>query len=477
LSLLSGVGAVVVAIWSAAALRHLVLPNVRWAHSPIDLSTVGFIMAVSVVTGVIVGLAPAASTLSANVIESLKAGQRETGYHRSPLRSLLLVAQAALSVILLVGAGLFLQSFQNVRSIDVGYDVSNVVDLSPSFTQRSPEQELALRTGIPEVVRRLEHVSGVEAVGYANGAPFGSMLMAGLTIPDRDTIPRGPGGLVPSVNGVSESYFSAAGMRIVSGRAFATTDGAAGLHVAIVNETMARVVWPGEKAIGKCIIIGKRDGPCSTIVGIASDAHRLNVIEPAVMFVYFPVAQAPPAWLTPGNLVIRTRPGDLERVTSVARRELQAAIPSSDGVRVFRLADTVEQQLRPWRLGAVIFTAFGVLACIVAAVGVYSVVAYGVAQRTHEMGVRIALGAQAKQIIDLVLADGLRAVIIGVAIGIGASLLLGPLVRSLLFGVTPSDASSFIAAGVALCVLGAVASIVPALRAARVDPIIALRSE
>ena len=477
LSLLGGAGATLVAYWTSQALRHLILPRVHWAQAPIDASTIVFLIGVSIGVGVTAGLAPALHALRANVIDSLKAGQRDGGYRRSRLRSVLLTTQAALCVVLIVGAGLFLRSLNNVQAIDVGYDVTDVVSVQPAFPAGTDLRSPAVSARVPEIVRRLEHLNGVEAVGYAQGAPMGSMIVQRLFLPDRDAMPRGPGNNIPSVNMVSGGYFDAVGMQVVRGRTFAPYDGPSASRVVVVNETMARIIWPGESALGKCIILDKRTDPCATVVGVVNDAHRLDVIEAPPMMLYYPVTQQLATQFPAVNIALRVRPGQMARVLAAAEREMKAVIPGLDGMRVWKIADVVDRQLQPWRLGAVIFVAFGALAFGVAGVGVYSVVAYGVAQRTHEMGIRIALGAQTKEILDLVVADGLRAVAAGVVIGIVAALALGPLVRSLLFGITPSDPSVFIVAAIALCVLGAVASLVPALRASRVDPVVALRSD
>jgi ABC-type antimicrobial peptide transport system permease subunit len=240
---------------------------------------------------------------------------------------------------------------------------------------------------------------------------------------------------------------------------------------------MARVFWPGENAIGKCVIAGSRTDPCSTVIGVASDGRRMGVIEPRSMFYYLPAAQRASSSQAYSTIVVRTHGGQAARIAGRAERVMRAAIPGLDGVSVRTLASVVERDARPWKLGAALFSGFGVLAFVVAGVGVYSVAAFGVAQRSHEMGIRLALGAQRRDIADLVIADGLRDVLVGVAIGIATALALVPFVRSLLFGVTPTDPPAFIAAATALCALAAAASVVPALRASRLDPAITLRGD
>jgi hypothetical protein len=290
-------------------------------------------------------------------------------------------------------------------------------------------------------------------------------------------LPHARGDFAGIMNAVSPDFFDAAGMHVVRGRAFAAADGPDAPHVAIVNETMARVTWPNEEPLGKCLLIGDRKAPCSTVVGVVNDARRLKIVEARSMTYYIPTSQPPKGWPPAQVLIVRAAAGQSKRVALEAQRILMATLPGIDGVDVQRMSDVVDVQVRPWKLGAVLFTAFGLLALIVAGVGVYSVIAYTVAQRTNEIGIRIALGARSGEIMDLVLGDGLRIVAIGIAIGIIAALALGRLVQSLLFGVSATDPSSMIAAAVTLCVLAGVACMVPALRASRVDPMVALRAD
>jgi putative ABC transport system permease protein len=478
LALLGGAVAVLVAAWSGTALRALVLPRVHWAHVAIAPRTVGFILVLSILVGIAAGVAPAVQGMQADLIDALRAGQRDGSYRRSRLRSALLAMQAAFCVVLLVGAGLFARSLTNVEAIDTGYDVDHVTGFSLEFPNGTGTHEKEARIGIPEAARRMRGVAGVRAVAFAVVSPLDGVSFTPLALPDRDSIPHPPHQWGPTANAISPEFFDAVGMRIVRGRAFTATDGPTAPLVIIVNETMARTIWPGEEALGKCVIVGKRGDPCSTVVGVVADAHRVDVIEAPAMLYYTPLAQpAGGRQATPMTLVVRSFPGQSDRITSLARRELLSTVPSVEAVGIHRLSDAIRRQSRSWRLGATLFGAFSILAFVVAGIGVYSVVAYGVAQRTHEMGIRIALGAPPKQILDLVVADGLRPVIVGVAIGVVTALLLGRLIASLLFGVTPSDPSTFIVATIALCVLGTAGSLVPALRATRVDPIIALRSE
>jgi putative ABC transport system permease protein len=469
LSLLGGVAALVVAVWVGTALRQLMMPRVHWASSAVDGHTVAFLFGLSVIIGLGAGLAPAVYAAQPNLTDSLKAGARESAYQRSMLRSVLLVVQATLCVVLLVGAGLFLRSLDNVRSIGVGYDVDNVTLVSPVFSTTGPH-DAELAGAIPMAAGRVSRVDGVVAVGYALIPPMQGISWASLFLPDRDSLPRLATDVLPSFNVVSPDYFRAAGVAIQSGRAFSAGDAGA----VVVSETMARVFWPGESPIGKCLIRERRSNPCSTVVGVAADVHRMDILEQPTMQYYLPATRSEHA---PRILVIRARPGRSAAVAHEAERILAQALPGLDGTRTRRMVDVLEPELRPWRLGATLFTAFGILALVVAAIGMYSVVAYGVSQRTNEMGIRVALGARTSDILDLVVGEGIRLLAIGLALGVVTSLALGRFIGSLLFGITPYDASVLIGATTVLCALGILACLIPGWRAARVDPVNALRAD
>jgi ABC-type antimicrobial peptide transport system permease subunit len=237
---------------------------------------------------------------------------------------------------------------------------------------------------------------------------------------------------------------------------------------------MAHAFWPGQPAVGKCLILEKRANPCSIVVGVAEDVNRLIVIEKASMQYYLPLAQYPSV---PADVAIRTNPENMAAVRALAGAELKRAFPSMTTPFIRVMRGSLESQYRPWRLGALLFTAFGALALLVAAIGVYSVVSYAVSQRVHEMGVRIALGAGVADILRLVARESITTVGLGVALGIVAALGLGRLVASLLYGISERDPVVLAASALVLCLVGVAASLVPAWRAARVDPVTALRAD
>jgi putative ABC transport system permease protein len=298
-------------------------------------------------------------------------------------------------------------------------------------------------------------------------------------LPDRDSLPSLGEEHYPSMINVSADYFRASGVRLVAGRVFDDADRPDGTRAVVVSQSMARVYWPGQSALGKCLIVGDRGDPCSLVVGVVADVHRMAVVEKPTMQFYLPVKRGAGGNRVGGAryLIIRTSERDMPAVSRIASQELKRAFPRMSAPRIASMASMLEPEFRPWKLGATLFTAFGVLAALVAAIGVYSVVAYAVSQRTQEMGIRIALGARLTDVVSLVLVESSRIVTIGVVLGIAAAIGLGRLVASLLYGISPRDPLVIACAACALLGIGLPASIVPGLRAARVDPSAALRAE
>ncbi len=239
---------------------------------------------------------------------------------------------------------------------------------------------------------------------------------------------------------------------------------------------MASVYWPGQPALGKCLIIGDRSAPCSTVIGVVGDVHRGSVIEKPTLQMYLPVAGVD-TFSMPRRLIVRANEREVGIVSARVARELAREFPSMLPASVRTMSEQIEPQLRPWRLGAQLFTALGVLALLVATLGVYSVVAYAVSQRTHEMGIRIALGAQWSDVVSLVVGEGARVLVIGVFVGVAISLAAGRLVATLLYGVSAHDAPVLAGATIALLVVGILAAALPSLRAAKVNPVTALRAD
>ncbi len=480
LSLAGGTAGLVVAYSFGSVMRSRLLPDVEWTSAAIDLKLAGISALIAIVAGLVVGLVPAIQASSLNLTTSLKTGAREGGGRTGRIRTTLTIAQAALSVVLLIGAGLFVRSLQQVRALDLGLQPDRVLTFTVNRTglalitdtverQRERARRLAY---YPMVVEALSRRADVEHVSLTIGLSFASGFGEDIRVPGRDSVPQLKGG-GPYMSAVTADYFKTVGTRIVRGRAFTTADRVGTAPVAIVNQTMAATLWPGEEALGKCFMIGQ-SSTCTTVVGIAANARQFRLREEPAMAFYIPFGQE--QGFSGTQLLVRPR-GDATRLIGAVRRELSALDPSIVIVNAGILQDKVDPQIRPWRLGATMFSLMGVLALLVAAVGLYSVMSYLVTYRTHEIGVRVALGATSENIMHLIVRGGLSLAIVGVAIGLGLALAAVRFIEPLLFDTSPRDPVVFGAVALTLLSAAALASIAPAARAARVNPMEAMRIE
>ena len=472
LALAAGVAALIVASWGGMLLRRLLFPSIHWATGFADWRVAGFTLAVTLLTGIVAGLAPALRATRTDVSQTLKAGGREGSVHRSRTRAALVVVQAALSTVLLVGAVLFVKSLHAVRALDLGYDVKRLVFVSVRNSEERTGATAAVAAALPDIMERLARVPGVERVALSNMLPMYSLSFTTLYYANGDTLPQWNDG-APGVTAVSPEFFATTGMRLLRGRGFTEHDVSVG-GVAVINDVLARTTWPHEDALGKCIRRATQTAPCTTVIGIVEDARRTRLIEDPVRQVYLPLPRSgPDAW---GTVVVRVPPSRAGAVELAARREVPTIVPGAH-VEVLRMANILAPQYHPWELGATLFTIFGLLALIVAAVGVFSTLIHEIGQRRHELGVRAALGAGVIDIVRLVVGDGVRVVLIGAALGILLALAGGRLIASLLYGVAANDLSVYVLVTVILVAVGTLASALPAWRASRADPLEALRVE
>jgi hypothetical protein len=277
---------------------------------------------------------------------------------------------------------------------------------------------------------------------------------------------------------VTPAFFRTAGVSIVRGRGFESTDAA---PVIVVNEAMAEEIWPGADAIGQCLRLGTAISPCHTVAGIVENTHRDGLVEAAdgrAPMYFVPQAQARGEFAAPYTMLIRTGDGrSLKQAAETIRADVRRMLPQGVYATIAPLSATFDRQLRPWRLGTQLFTAFGLLALLVASAGIYSAIAYSVGRRTREMGIRMALGAAASSVVRLVLREGLALVLIGAAIGVGVAIASTRFIESLLFKTSSSDPIVLASAAGVMLLVGLAGCLVPAARAARVDPSITLRNE
>ncbi len=484
LAFAGGAAGLAVAWGTALLMRRILLPGLEWPSAPVDERVLAVSMLIALAVGVMTGLVPALRASRPDLTDALKAGTREGGGRSSRLRGVLTVAQAALSLVLLVGAGLFVRSLLRVRAVDLGLQPDRVLVVNPRYPTAARMDdaqavgEVARRKQVlRDVMTRARTLPSVETASLTVGLSFQSSFGVDLRVPGWDSIPTLAGGGA-HISAVADDYFATVGTPIVSGRGFAPTDRDGSEPVAIVSVTMASTLWPGKSPIGDCLFWGESQKElhvCSRIVGIAAAAHAFELREGPSMHYCIPLGQERGIGET--SLLVRPRLGAESETIAALRPLIIAADPSISFVHLSMLQDNVDPQVRPCRLGATIFVLMGLLAVIVAAVGLYSVMSYFVAQRTQEIGVRIALGAQPARIVSLILRNGVSLALLGVVLGTAVVLAVGRFVEPLLFDTSSRD--PLVLSGVALALLGVavLACVVPALRAKRVSPIDALRAE
>ncbi|MFL5615865.1 MAG: ABC transporter permease [Gemmatimonadaceae bacterium] len=468
LAALGGMAAVAVAIGGAALLPSVLplppLPEV------VDRRALLFTVAVAALTTLVFGLAPAwrATRQELNAVLGA-AGRSRAG--RSLGRDALVVVQLGASLALLVAAGLFVRSLRNVKAVDTGFAADRLLLASADVRGGRFTREQAVEYWT-RALARVQTLPGVRAASLGAAMPFQMNITFGVDIP---SAPSPDGKPRPtSADFVGPEFFSTAGIPVVRGRAFAADDRETGAPVAIVNQTFMRRYLRGVDPLSACIQTD--DGRCARIVGVVADAHYGDVTREPEPFMYRPIAQRslhmPPLTM----MYVRTT-DDPAALAGVLRRELQSLDTRVSFATVGPMTQLIEPQLAPWRIGTFIFTLFGVIGALLAAVGLYGVVSFVVAQRTREFGVRLALGAQTGDVMSLVLRQGARLVGAGLVAGAIVAALSTRLFVSLMFGVSALDPLVYAGTAAFLAIIALAASYVPALRATRVDPIEALRSE
>jgi len=382
----------------------------------------------------------------------------------------LLVAQGALSVTLLVGAGLFVRSLNRVRDMPLGYDAEQILMVRYDLrsTTLSDSETVWLHRRMLQVGQSLPEV---ERAAFVSSVPFWSTSTTGLFVSGIDSVRRL--GRFTWQEGTPD-YFATMGTRILRGRPFGAEDRAGAPLVAVVSEGMANVLFAGKDALGQCLRVGADTMPCTTVIGIAEDAVQNSLTDARRFRYYLPLDQFRP--LSASFLMLRTRGEPAAHAESV-RQALQRVMPGDGYVTARPLGSIIGQQRRSWEMGATMFVAFGGLALLVAAIGLYAVIGYNVAQRMHELGVRIALGARSADVVRLVVGQGMGFAIAGAALGGALAFLAARWVQPLLFEQSARDPLVFGTVAVILVTVAIVASMVPAFRATRADPNRTLRAE
>jgi len=440
-----------------------------------DWRIFGFSFLAALITGMIAGLLPSIQASRTDLADTLKAGGRSggasTSHHR--FRNALVVAQVAVCLLLLACAGFFMRSLQNSAQVDMGFRVDHTLMMTMDLSLQGYNEKRGQQF-YKQLSERVRSIPGVRDAAIGGYIPMGYDNSLVNIFPEGQVIDDKTKTESAFDDEVQPNYFRTAGTPVIQGREFTEADSATGPKVAIVNEAFAKKIWPGENPVGKSFRT-KKDGPPIQVVGVTRTGKYLFLYETPQLFVYLPLAQS---YLSGANLFVYTE-GDPQQLVPAVRdqiSQLDASLPVF-GVNTMDAHVKYGKPLLPARLSAMLVGAFGLLGLVLASVGVYGVVSYSVSQRTHEIGIRTALGAQRSNVLAMVLKQGMSMALIGTAVGLVLSFLLFRGLTSVLYGVKSTDFATLGAVSAILLSVAFAASYVPALRATRVDPVVALREQ
>jgi predicted permease len=472
LSAMGGAAGFFVARWAQE-----LLPAPVGTSASLDWRIVVFTAAITTLAGVIFGFAPAVRGTRMEVGTALKESSRSVAGANTALSRGLLVMQVSISLLLLVGAGLFLRTLENLRRVDIGWNPQNLVFVRVDTEGAQLDDERKMRF-FEDGMDRLRAIPGVRYATVSNpplmtGGQWGTAMYVQGRV-----YPKGKDSYVASRDDISRvivapNYFEAMGIPLVAGRGFTVRDNEKAPDVAIINQAAARKFFPNENPIGRKFGTSIDDTPDTEIVGILRDVRYNDLREQPPPTMYLPYLQSNPEDLV---FSIRTA-GDPTAVMNAARAAVSAADPNVPVVRVETQMTTLEQRFAQEKVLAQAYTLFGSIALFVAAIGLFGMMSYNVSRRTREIGIRMAMGAESKEVLGMVLRESMVLVAVGITIGLAASLAAGRLVASQLFGLGPTDAATMVSAVVVMLVVSGTAGYLPARRATRVDPMIALRYE
>jgi len=452
----------------------------RASELTIDGTVLGFTLVVSLFTGLLFGVVPALRLSQINLITGLKEGVRtgeSVGKRRG--RALLVASEMALAVMLVIGAGLLVKSFRNLVSVDPGFDGGNALTVRLAL----PDQRYPLTADLVRFYEELRNdvtqLPEVQAAGFVRVLPLADDIGdAGVMIEGRAPV-QGQNGFSADWQVVTPGYFEAQGMRLIKGRFFDQTDTPDGLQVIAINQTLADQYLPGEDPLGKRIKIGGPNSPWRTIVGVVADTRHHGLTGPVKREWFVPHNQFANSWGSTRRsmtLVARTTADPLALLPAI-KRLVAAKDPDLPLSHIATMNEVLAGAVREQRFTTALMAGFAILALVLAAIGVYAVISYSVSQRTREIGIRLALGADGSLVRRLVVRQGLSPALLGIGLGIGLAAALSRFLGSLLYGVKPIDPATFLLIPLCLLAVALGASLVPAHRATRVDPISALREE
>jgi putative ABC transport system permease protein len=472
LSLAGGIGGLLIAYWGSGLFLALIPP----IEIPIKLflgidgGVLWFTLAVSVLTGVIFGLAPALQASNPNLVVALKDETAKSSGSRGKarLRNSLVVAQVALSLILLIGAALFIQTLQRSQTIDPGFNTQNVLTAGFDLFSSGYDKEKG-KLFQQQLLQRVETLPGVNSASLARRVP---MALSGtssskVTVDGYEARPEEE----PFVdyNSVAPNYFHAMSIPIIDGREFTAQDSEQAQKVVIINETMARRYWPGQSAVGKRV----RTYDTFEVIGVAKDIKYRNLGEEARPHFYYSLLQN---YQPEVALLVRTM-GDPASLLPAVRQAAQSLNPNLALYDARPLVENIAISMIPQRIAAILLGVFGLLALTLASVGLYGVMAHSVSQRTQEIGIRMALGATSRDVLRLIVGQGMLLAVIGVGLGLAGAFGLTRFLATLLYGVSPTDLATFAGTPLLLVTVALIACFIPAYKATKVGPMVALRHE
>jgi putative ABC transport system permease protein len=478
LSLVGGAVGLVLAVWSTGVIATAGAGlNPMLQNAAVDWRVMAFTFAISIVTGLIFGLAPALQSSRPNLVESLKEAGRGSGSSgsRNRLRSVLVVSEIALTLVLLVCAGLLIRSVLRLRDVDTGFNPRSVLAMNiglPGARYPKPENQIAF---YKQLTDKLATVPGVKAVGTTSVLPLSDNFDGrGLQVEDQ---PRAPGDeITVDLYVTTAGYLRAMEIPVLKGRALTDEDSPDAQFVALINRTMAAQLWANQDPIGKRIKFPgseKRPQPWRTIVGVVNDVSQYGLDKKAPMQIYLPHSQFPTSF---NSLVIKTD-ADPSAITAAVRREILSLDKDQAAFNVTTLEQLLSESIQTRQFVMSLLLVFAGMALILAALGIYGVMSFVAQQRTHEIGIRMALGAQARDVLKLIMGNGMLLAVIGVALGLGGAFAVTRVMAGLLFGVTATDTVTFVSVSFGLICIALLACYLPARRATKVDPLVALRYE
>jgi putative ABC transport system permease protein len=479
LSLLGGIVGLGLAYAGLQVLLRFIPPDVAHAETiGIDGKVLGFTLLVALVTGLVFGLAPASQAAHFNLNDTLKEGGRDSGagVRGKRLRSILVIAEVAVSFILLIGAGLLINSFMHLRNLDPGFRADHLLALNIDLSETKYPDNARRTAFFDEVVRRVQALPGVRSVAVAGNLPLtyngdsGPIGVEGIPDPPPDQRPD------VIYRAIGPGYFSTMGIPLVRGRDFNDQDSLDKDATVVVSEKTVRHYWPNTDPIGKRLKVGSTtsDGPWRTVIGVVKDVRQNDFVAEPKMQMYFTYRQL--RSLMPNALVVRTAVDPMSVATSV-RNAIWAVDKDQTVANVDSMEHIVAGAVARQRFSMLLLAIFAGVALVLAAVGIYGVMSYSVAQQTREIGIRMALGAQRSDVLKMTVKQGLKLVGLGLVIGLVAAFILTRVMATLLFGITATDPLTFASISLVLLAVAILASYIPALRATKVDPMIALRAQ